>query len=91
MTITIFCRKYKKNLPQLVQPPIPGDIGQMIFEEVSKKAWQEWLNHQTMLINENKLSLLDQKTRKWLLIEMERFFDNADYARPLGFEPQTKN
>ena len=91
MIRTLHCRKYKINLPGLEQPPIPGEIGKMIFEQVSKKAWQEWLNHQTMLINENRLNLLDQESRKWLLSEMERFFDNDEYCRPKGYIPLSKN
>ena len=87
MTITIFCRKYKKNLPQLEQPPIPGDIGQMIFEEVSKKAWNEWQAIQTMLINEKHLSLIQKEAREYLHEQRERFFNNLPIDRAEGYTP----
>lgn len=52
MTRTVFCRKYKQELEGLERPPYPGALGQEIYDNVSKKAWQEWTDHQTMLINE---------------------------------------
>ena len=53
MTRIVTCKKYKKDLPGLDQPPYPGPKGQEIFKTVSKQAWEEWLNHQKMLINES--------------------------------------
>ena len=75
------CRKYKKELPGLDQPPYPGSKGQEIFENVSKQAWEEWLDHQKMLINESQINLTDKESRKWLNTQMDLFLSGEDYAR----------
>ncbi len=54
--------------------PYPGDLGQRIYDNVSKMAWQKWLAHQTILINEYRLSPIEPKARKFLETEMEKFF-----------------
>src|SRR5690606_27586392 len=66
MSRTVFCRKYREELPGLDQPPFPGPKGQEIFEQVSRRAWEEWLAHQTMLINERKLNAMDMTARAYL-------------------------
>jgi Fe-S cluster biosynthesis and repair protein YggX len=66
MTRTVMCRKYQREMEGLSQPPFPGARGQMIFDSVSKQAWQEWLAHQTMLVNEKRLNLMDRTTRAFL-------------------------
>lgn len=58
-------------------PPLPGDFGLKIFENVSKKAWEMWVNHQTMLINEYRLNLMDEKAQQFLREEMEKFLFSA--------------
>ena len=68
-------------------PPLPGKRGQQIFETVSKLAWTEWQTHQTMLINEKHLSLIDPDARKYLADQMERFLDNADVESASGYVP----
>ena len=87
MTREVFCKKFKTDRPGLSHPPIPGDLGQDIFENVSEQAWREWQAHQTMLINENRLSLMDPDSRKFLKEEMMRFLSTEDYAKPDGFVP----
>ncbi|MBJ13567.1 MAG: oxidative damage protection protein [Candidatus Marinimicrobia bacterium] len=84
----VFCKKYNKELPSLDRPPYPGPKGQEIYETVSKKAWQEWLNHQTMLINERQLNLTDKVSRQWLNEQMELFLLNGDFEKPSGFRPE---
>ncbi len=69
----------------LDRPPYPGDLGQRIFDSVSKLAWQRWLGHQTMLINENRLSPIEPKAREFLEGEMEKFFFGEGSERPAGF------
>lgn len=86
-TNTVFCRKYQQNLPKLPKPPFPNALGQQIYDTISAKAWADWLNHQTMLINENHLSLIDPAAKAFLAEQREKFFDNADYERPKGFVP----
>ena len=63
-------------------PPYPGELGQRIFEQVSKEAWQMWLQHQTMLINENRLTPIDPKDRAFLEEEMDKFFFGGGSERP---------
>ena len=66
--------------------PYPGPLGQRIFENVSKPAWQQWLAHQTMLINEYRLSPIEPKNRKFLEAEMEKFFFAGGSAKPPDFK-----
>ena len=87
MTRLVLCRKYQQDLPGLPAPPLPGAVGLDIFENISARAWKEWQNNQTMLINENRLSLMDPDARKFLTQEMYRFFDNQEYAKPDGYVP----
>ncbi len=74
MSRTVSCIKLNQEAEGLDFPPYPGDLGKKVYENVSKQAWQMWLNHQTMLINEYRLSMADVEARKFLLVEMEKFF-----------------
>ena len=65
--------------------PYPGDLGQRIYDNVSKEAWQRWLAHQTMLINEYRLTPIEPKARKFLEEEMEKFFFGQGSEKPDGF------
>ncbi|MBP8789290.1 MAG: oxidative damage protection protein, partial [Azonexus sp.] len=58
-----------------------------VFENVSRQAWQDWLRHQTMLINENRLSPMDPKSRKYLEEQMESFFFGAGAVPPPDYRP----
>lgn len=87
MSRTVFCKKYQQELEGLDKPPFPGARGEMIFNEISRKAWEEWQSHQTMLINEKQLSLVDAKARKYLQGEMDKFFAGEDYDRAEGYVP----
>ena len=88
MSRTVYCRKYSRELPGLAAPPLPGAAGEDIFENVSAKAWQEWQQVQTMLINENHLSMADREARSYLSQQMRRFLANEDYDRPAGYVPE---
>lgn len=88
MTRTVFCRKYQEELDGLAVPPMPGAKGQELFETVSKKAWQDWLAHQTLLINEKHLNLMNPEHRQYLLEQMTRFFSNETVDQAEGFKPQ---
>mgnify|MGYP002836851528 FL=1 len=66
-------------------PPYPGELGQRIFEQVSKEAWQMWLQHQTMLINENRLTPIDPKDRAFLEEEMDKYFFGEGSEAPKEF------
>ena len=87
MTRTVLCRKYDQKLEGLDAPPLPGSKGQELYETVSKKAWLEWQDHQTMLINEKNLNMLDPEARKYLSIQMERFLNNEEIDHAEGYTP----
>lgn len=67
--------------------PYPGALGQRIYENVSKEAWTRWLAHQTMLINEYRLTPIEPKARKFLVEEMEKFFFGGGSEKPKEFQP----
>ena len=78
MTRMIMCRKYGQEMEGIAFAPFPSAKGQAIFETVSKQAWQEWLKHQTMLINENHLNVMQPETHVFLDEQREKFLSNAD-------------
>lgn len=90
MSRTVHCRKYNKELPGLAVPPYPGEKGKEIYETVSQQAWKEWQAHQTMLINEKQLNMMDADARKYLMEEMEKFLDNEDYDKAEGYVPPSE-
>lgn len=87
MARMVQCVKLNKEAEGLDLPPLPGELGKKIWQTVSKEAWAGWLKHQTMLINENRLSPLDPKARKFLEDEMEKFLFGAGSSAPAGYVP----
>lgn len=85
MSRLIFCEKLKSTLNGLSNAPFPGPLGERIFNHVSEAAWKQWLSHQTMLINEYRLNLIDPKAREFLQIEMEKYFFGEGSEKPAGF------
>ena len=85
MPRTVHCEYLKREAEGLDRAPYPGELGQRIYENVSKEAWQKWLAHQTMLINEYRLVTFEPKARKFLVGEMEKFFFGAGSKPPEGF------
>ncbi|MBS0570170.1 MAG: oxidative damage protection protein [Proteobacteria bacterium] len=85
MSRTVFCAKLKREAEGLAFAPYPGELGKRIFAQISQEAWRAWLAHQTMLINENRLSPLDPKARKFLETEMEKFLFGEGSAAPPGY------
>lgn len=87
MARMVQCVKLGREAEGLDAPPYPGELGVRIFNSVSKEAWQQWLRHQTMLINENRLSLADARARAYLAEQLEKHFfgDGADAAA--GYVP----
>lgn len=69
-------------------PPYPGPKGQDIYNTISQQAWTEWQTHQTMLINERQLNMMEPEARKFLQQEMDKFMSGEDYAKADGFVPQ---
>ena len=87
MTRIIFCKKLDKEAAGLDSAPYPGTLGQRIYEHISQEAWQAWLNHQTMLINEYRLNLTEPKSREFLVQEMEKFLFGDGSDTPEGYQP----
>lgn len=87
MPRTVNCVKLGKEADGLDFPPYPGELGQRIFNEICKEAWQQWLAHQTMLINENRLSPMDPEAREYLQGEMVRFLFEGGADAPEGYVP----
>ena len=88
MARLVNCVKLNKEADGLDFPPIPGEMGKKIWENVSKEAWNQWIQHQTMLVNEYRLNLSDIKARKYLMSQLEAYFfgdGNADVAS--GYTP----
>ena len=90
MARTVKCVLLGVEAEGLDRAPYPGELGQRIFDNVSKQAWQRWLAHQTMLMNEYRLSPIEPKARKFLVAEMEKFFFGGGSAKPEEFVPEEK-
>lgn len=87
MTRTVHCVLLGREAEGLDRPPYPGELGRRIYEQVSKDAWRQWLGHQTMLINEYRLTVVDPKARQFLEEQMERYFFGGGVERPEGYVP----
>ncbi len=90
MSRQVFCAKLKKNAEGLANPPYPGLLGERIYKEISKEAWQLWLRHQTLLINEQRLNMAELKNRQYLALEMEKFLFGEGSAPPAGYVAPTQ-
>ena len=88
MTRVVNCTRYKKELPGLEAPPFPGPRGVEIYETVSARAWQEWQELQTMLINEKQLNMMDKDARKYLNEQRNRFLAGEAVDRAEGYIPK---
>ena len=90
MTRTVHCVVLGRDAPGLDRPSYPGPLGQRIYNEVSKEAWDRWRAHQIMLINEYRLTPIEPKARKFLEGEMEKFFFGAGSKAPTEYQaPKT--
>ncbi len=87
MARTVHCIKLGRDAEGLDFPPYPGELGKRIYEGVSKEAWKQWLEHQKMLVNENRLSLADKKARDYLAQQMEKHFFGEGAERAQGYVP----
>ena len=84
---TVHCIKFDREAEGLDFPPWPGDLGQRIYENISKEAWALWLQHQTMIINEYRLNAMDPKARELITKEMEKFLFGEGSEKPEGYVP----
>ena len=87
MSRIIDCIRYGAGQEGLDRQPYPGELGLRVYNSVGKRAWGEWLAHQTMLINENRLSPVDPKARNFLKAELDKFFFGAGSVQPEGYVP----
>lgn len=84
----VFCQKEQVETEGLDFAPWPGELGKRIYGNIGKSAWSAWLAHQTMLINENRLSPLDPKHRAFLETEMRKFLFEGGAEKPAGYVPE---
>ena len=89
MARTVNCTILKMEAEGLDFAPYPGGLGQKIYDNVSKEAWQRWLGHQTMLINEYRLTPIEPEARKFLETEMEKYFFGEGSAKPEEYIPKS--
>jgi Fe-S cluster biosynthesis and repair protein YggX len=87
MARMVHCVYLQKEAEGLDFPPYPGELGKRIYDNVSKDAFELWKKHQTMLVNENRLNLADQRARQYLARQMERFFFGEGADKPAGYVP----
>jgi Fe-S cluster biosynthesis and repair protein YggX len=87
MVRTVQCVKLGQELPGLAEPPFPGPLGQRVFEQVSRQAWNLWPNQETILINHYGLNLADSKAQAFLLEQMEEFYFGEGAQMPEGWTP----
>lgn len=87
MARTVNCVYLKKEAEGLDFAMYPGELGKRIYDNVSKEGWAAWMKHQTMLVNENRLNLADQRARQYLARQMERFFFGEGADQPTGYVP----
>ena len=88
MSRTVHCLKLDKEAEGLERPTYPGELGQKIFDNISKEAWGLWMKHQTILINENRLSPIDPKHRAFLEEQMQKFLFEGGGEMPEAYQPQ---
>lgn len=87
MSRTVYCQYLKKEAEGLDFQLYPGELGQKIFDNISKEAWAEWQKKQTMLINENRLNLMDPKSREFLEEQMKAFLFEGKDVKIEGYTP----
>lgn len=87
MNRKVQCIKLGREAEGLKAAPYPGELGQRIFENVSQEGWRLWLSHQTMLINEYRLTPFEPQARKFLEQEMEKFFFGGGSEKPKEYVP----
>jgi Fe-S cluster biosynthesis and repair protein YggX len=90
MSRMVMCVKLGQMLEGLDKPPIKGELGQRVFENVSKEGWKLWISHSTMIVNENRLELGTPHANKIWLEELEKFFFGEGAKPPEGYVPEKK-
>jgi len=91
MSRTVFCQKYQQEMEGLDNIPFPGPKGEDVFNNTSKQAWNEWTEHQTRLINEKHLNMMDMQARKYITEQRDKFLSGEDFDQAEGYVPENKD
>ncbi len=91
MSRTVFCQKLNIEAPGLAFQTWPGELGKRIFDNISQQAWDQWVNHQTMLINEYRLNPMDPKAKELIVGELEKFLFGEGAEKPADYVPEGAN
>jgi Fe-S cluster biosynthesis and repair protein YggX len=86
MARTVNCIKLGHEAEGLEKPPMKGELGQRVFEQVSAQAWRQWLEHSKMLINEYRLDLTSESGQRLWMTECEKYFFGEGSATPPEFK-----
>ncbi|MDO4777586.1 MAG: oxidative damage protection protein [Cardiobacteriaceae bacterium] len=90
MSDKVFCVKLQREGTRLPRKPVAGELGERILQHISREAWDMWLNQQTMLINEHRLTSFDPEARAFLQEKMESFLFENQKVEPEQYRPQGK-
>lgn len=88
MARMVQCVKFGKEAEGLDKPPFKGELGQRVYDNVSKEAWRMWLEHSKMLINEYRLDLTSEQGQKVWMTELENFFFGEGSQLPPDYVPR---
>ena len=84
---TVFCAKLKQQLPGLEEPPFDSELGQKIYNQVSRQAWSQWMEFCKMLLNEYRLNPARKQDQEVIVKQMEQFFFGEDAPPPEQYVP----
>ncbi len=87
MARTVFCKKLQKELPGLDFKPWPNELGQRVFDHISKDAWKMWTEHFKMIMNEYRLAGGTEDANRILFDQAEKFFFGEGAALPPDYKP----
>ena len=88
MARLVQCVKLGQESEGLDRAPFKGELGERVFNQVSREAWKRWLEHSKMLINEYRLDLTSESGQRIWMTECERYFFGEGSAAPPEFVPK---
>ncbi len=90
VTRTVFCVKFQREMPGLDEPPFDNELGQRIFENVSRDAWAMWMEQCKMILNEYRLNPANRQDQEFIVHQMEQYFFGEGAALPPNYVPPKK-
>lgn len=90
MAHMVFCARHKTQMEGLDEPPFDNELGQKIYNNVSKEAWKEWADHQKMLLNEYRLQPWTREAQEFLVEQMDRYFFGEGSSLPKEYVPPSQ-